>query len=97
MQPMQMFVQLEDATVIKAQTFPDSIPTLHRRIEWTDPSLIAMDELAIDINDQVAISLVEFLQHSKTADGADNSDFLVVAATMSTAETKYRRLAQAPL
>ena len=66
-----MFVQLENATVIKSQTFPDSIPTLHGRIEWTDPSLVAMDELAVDVNDQVAISFVEFLEHYWSADYAD--------------------------
>ena len=64
MQPIKMFVQFENATVIKSQTFPDSIPTLHGRIEWTDPGLIAMNELPVDVNDQVAISFVEFLQHA---------------------------------
>jgi hypothetical protein len=71
MQTIQMFVQLENATVIKSQTFPDSVPTLHGRIERTDPSLVAMDELAVDVNDQIAVSFVEFLKHYWSADYAD--------------------------
>ena len=63
MQPIEVVVQFENPTVIKSQPFPDSIPTLHGRIEWTDPSLIAMNELAVDVNDQIAISFVESLKH----------------------------------
>ena len=63
MQAIQMFAQFENPPVVKSEAFPDSIPTLHGRIEWTDPGFIAMDELTVDINDQVKISLIGFLKH----------------------------------
>src|ERR1041385_7106961 len=58
-----MLVQFEDAAVVKSQAFPNSIATLHGRIERADPCFVAMDQTAIDIDDQVAISLVELLEH----------------------------------
>src|ERR1700720_3717104 len=58
-----MFVQLKDAAVVKPQTFPDGVAALHRRIERTDSRLIAMHEAAVDVYDQITVSLVEFLQH----------------------------------
>ena len=58
-----MLVQLEDAAVVKPQSFPDRVPALHRGIERTDPGLIAMDKPTVDVDDQVAVFLVKFLQH----------------------------------
>src|SRR5213083_179385 len=58
-----MFVQLEDTAVVKTQAFPDRIAALYCRIKRTDPSLVPMDQLPIDVHNQVAVSVVEFLQH----------------------------------
>jgi len=70
MQAIKVVVQFENPTLIKSQTLPDSIPTLHGRIEWTDPSLVAMNELAVDVNDQIAVSFVESLEHYWSEDYA---------------------------
>src|SRR5213083_1624397 len=58
-----MFVQLEDAAVVKSQSFPDRVTALHRRVERADPCLVAMHQLSVDVYEQVAVSLVEFLKH----------------------------------
>src|SRR4029077_15216692 len=58
-----MFVQLEDAAVVKSQPFPDRVTALHRRIERADPCLVAMEQLSVNVYDHVAVSLVEFLKH----------------------------------
>src|SRR4029077_15761070 len=58
-----MFVQLEDAAVVKSQSFPDRVTALHRRVERADPCLVAMHQLSVDVYEQVAVSLLEFLKH----------------------------------
>src|SRR6476660_7358918 len=58
-----MFVQLEDAAVVKSQSFPDRVTALHRRVERADPSLVAMHQLSVDVYEQVAVSLAELLKH----------------------------------
>src|SRR6266446_3536975 len=63
-QALEMLVELEDTSIVKAQSFPDRVAALHRRIEWTDPGLVAMDEAAVDVDDQVAILLVKLLEHN---------------------------------
>jgi len=63
MQSVEMLMQLEDASVVKPQSFPDCVTALHRGIKRTDPGFIAMHELTVDIDDQVAISLIKSLQH----------------------------------
>ena len=63
LQPVEMFVELENPTVVESQSFPHRIAALHRRIEWADPCFIAMHQLPVDVHNQVAVSLVEFLQH----------------------------------
>jgi len=62
MQTVEMLVQFENPAVVNSQPFPDGIPTLHRRIERADPGFIAMKQLTVDVNDQIAISFVEALQ-----------------------------------
>src|SRR5438552_2638110 len=62
-----MFVQLEDASVIKPQAFPNCVAALHRRIERADPSLVTVHQSAVDIDDQVAVLLVKLLEHLKSA------------------------------
>src|SRR5437899_6062720 len=62
-----MFVELENTAIVETQSFPDCIAALHRRIKRADPSLVAMHELPVDIHNQVAVSLVEFLQHFKSS------------------------------
>src|SRR5439155_10177162 len=65
LQPVEMFVELENSTVIQAQPFPDCVAALHCRIERADPCFVTMHQLPVDIDDQVAVSLIEFLQHLK--------------------------------
>ena len=62
---IEMLVQFEDATVVKTQPFPNRVAALHRRIEWTDPGLVAMHELTIDVDDQVAVLGIKFLKHEE--------------------------------
>src|SRR5947207_11108812 len=62
-QTIEVLVQFEDAAVVESQAFPNGVATLHDRIERADPRFVAMDQTAIDIDDQVAISLVELLEH----------------------------------
>src|SRR6266496_2562022 len=58
-----MFVQLEDLAVVETQSLPDRVAALHHGVEWTDAGLIAVDQVAVDVDDQIAISVVELLQH----------------------------------
>src|SRR5689334_4490880 len=61
-----MFIELEDFAVIKAQAFPHRVAALHGRIERAYAGLIAMHELAADVDDEVAILGVELLEHDFT-------------------------------
>jgi hypothetical protein len=58
-----MFVELENPAVVQPQSLPHRVAALHSRIKRTNPCLIAVNQLTVDINDQIAISLVEFLKH----------------------------------
>src|SRR5207244_8829903 len=58
-----MFAQFEDASIVKSQSFPDGIATLDRRIKWTDTGLVAMEQAAVDVDQQVAVFLIELLEH----------------------------------
>src|ERR1700737_1913003 len=58
-----MFEQFEDAAVVKAETFPNGVATLHRGVERADGRLVAVHEPAVDVNDQVAVLLVKLLEH----------------------------------
>jgi hypothetical protein len=63
MQPIEVLMQFENATAVKPQPFPNGVAALHRRIEWADSCSIAMNQLTVDVNDQIAVSFVEFLKH----------------------------------
>jgi hypothetical protein len=63
MQAVEVFVQFENATIVKSQAFPDRVAALHDGIEWTHAGFIAMHEPTVDIDDQVAVLLVKFLEH----------------------------------
>ena len=62
-EPVEVLVQAEDAAVVEAQPFPDGVAALHDRIERADAGLVAMDEAAVDVDDEVAVFVVEFLEH----------------------------------
>src|SRR5262245_31217122 len=68
-----MFDELEDAAAVHAQAFPNCVASLNNGIEWAHPSLFAMDQLAVDVDDQVAVPLIEALQqtNSPSINGAD--------------------------
>ena len=56
-------MQFKNATVVKSQAFPNRVAALDHGIERTDPGLIPMHELTIDVNDQVFVLRIKFLQH----------------------------------
>src|SRR2546430_12463387 len=58
-----MFMQLENPAVVQTQPFPHRVTALHSRIERADPGLIAMHQLSVDVHNQIAVSVVEFLKH----------------------------------
>ncbi len=60
---IEMLIQLEDSPVIKPQSLPDRITSLHRRVERTNAGFVAMNELAVEVDQQVAVSLIKLLQH----------------------------------
>jgi len=60
-----MLVQFEDATVVEPKPLPNRVTALYRRIEWTDPGLVAMHELTVDVDDQVAVPGIKFLKHEE--------------------------------
>ena len=62
-QSIEMLVQFENATAVKPQSFPNGVATLHRGIKRADSRFVAMNELTVDVNDQIAVSFVEFLKH----------------------------------
>jgi len=55
--------QAKDPPTVEAQAFPHGIATLHDRIERAHARLVAVDEATVDVHDQVAIALIETLQH----------------------------------
>jgi hypothetical protein len=58
-----MFLELENPSLVQPQSFPDCIAALDSRIERANPGFVAMDQLSVDIDDQVAVSFIEFLKH----------------------------------
>src|SRR5205823_6481114 len=62
-QPVEMLVESKDATVVQAQALPDRVAALHDGVERADGGLVAMHEPAVDVDDEIAISLVERLEH----------------------------------
>ena len=58
-----MLVKFKNPAVVQAQSFPHRVPALDGRIKRTDTRFVAVHELTVDINDQIAISLIEFLKH----------------------------------
>src|SRR5262245_48191906 len=58
-----MLPKLEDPAVVKPQTLPNGVSSLHRRVEWTHGSLIAVDKVSVDVYDQVLVSFIKSLKH----------------------------------
>src|SRR5262245_7404410 len=63
MQAVEMLVELEDFTLVQAQPFPHGIAALDDGVERTYARVVAVEELAVDIDEQIAVLLVERLQH----------------------------------
>src|SRR4051794_21746739 len=63
-----MFDQPKNPSFVQPQPLPDRISSLHSRVKWADRRLIAMDQLAVDVHDQLAILFVELLQHGEWAE-----------------------------
>src|SRR5438034_10699253 len=68
LQPIKMFVQFEDAAVVESKSFPNRVAALDRRIERADSSFVAMDQLTVDVNDQVLVFRITFLEHERRKD-----------------------------
>ncbi len=49
-QPNEMFVQLEDASIVEPQSLPNRVAPLDRGIKRTDAGLVAMLKIAIDVD-----------------------------------------------
>ena len=58
-----MFREAKDAAFVQSQAFPNAVAALYQRVEGAYAGLVAMDELAIDVDDEFTIALVELLQH----------------------------------
>ena len=48
---------------IEPQSFPDRVAALDRRVERADAGLIPMHQLAVDVDQQIAVFFVEVLEH----------------------------------
>src|SRR5205085_6799659 len=72
-----MLVQFKNPALIKPQSFPNGIATLDGGIERADARVVAMNKLAIDVDHQIAVSFVEFLQHemAKNESGTQGYEF----------------------
>ena len=62
-QPREVLVEAEDLAVVEAEAFPDAVAALHERVEGGDARFVAVEKLAVDVDDEVAVALVEGLQH----------------------------------
>ena len=62
-QAVQVLDQPEDPAVVEPQALPDRVAALHRAVERADAGLVAVHELAVDVDEQVAVALVEGLEH----------------------------------
>ena len=62
-QPGQVLVQPEDPAVVEPQALPDRVAALHGRVERADRGLVPVGQVPADVDDQVAVPLVESLQH----------------------------------
>jgi hypothetical protein len=58
-----MLVQFKNAAVVEAQSLPNRVTALDNGIERANPGLIPMHELTIDVNHQVFVLRIKFLQH----------------------------------
>jgi hypothetical protein len=58
-----VLVKREDPAVGQPQAFPDRVPALHHGVERRHPGVIPVRQAAADVDDQVAVALVELLQH----------------------------------
>src|SRR5262245_19861541 len=85
LQAIEMFVKLEDPTVVESQPFPDCVTPLYRRVEGADPGLVAMHQLSVDVYHQIAISFVEFLKHLFNRASRESADCFSVRAFVSNA------------
>jgi hypothetical protein len=60
-----MLLELENPSLVQPQSFPDRIAALDSRIERADSGFVAMDQLPVDVDDQVAVFRVKLLKHEK--------------------------------
>ena len=62
-QPGQVLVQPEDLPGVQPQPLPDRVAALDDRVERAHRRLVAVGERAVHVDDQVAVALIEALQH----------------------------------
>eukprot|EP01026_Neomeris_dumetosa_P072435 TRINITY_DN73751_c1_g1_i1.p3 TRINITY_DN73751_c1_g1~~TRINITY_DN73751_c1_g1_i1.p3 ORF type:complete len:109 (+),score=23.66 TRINITY_DN73751_c1_g1_i1:28-327(+) len=59
----EVLLEAEDLVVVDAQPFPDRVASLDGGVEGADAGSVAVDQLAIDVDEQVFVLLVECLEH----------------------------------
>jgi hypothetical protein len=62
-QAIEVLLEPEDPSRVQAQAFPDRITALDDGVERADAGLVAVDQSAGDVDDQVAIAFVVALLH----------------------------------
>ncbi|MHC4211673.1 MAG: hypothetical protein ACYSWT_18420 [Planctomycetota bacterium] len=62
-EPIEVLGQLEDPSLVDAQPLPHGVAALDGRVERADPRLVARPEVAVDVDEDVAVLLVEVLEH----------------------------------
>ena len=62
-QAVEVLLELEHPPVVDAQALPDGVAALDGRVERADPRLGARPEVAVDVDEDVAVLLVEVLEH----------------------------------
>ncbi len=64
--PLQVLRQAEDRSAVNAQPFPDRVASLDGGIERADPGPVAVHQLTVDVDQDVAVAFVEGLEHGNT-------------------------------
>jgi hypothetical protein len=62
---VKVLFELEDSAVVEAKALPDGIATLYRGVEGANAGFVAMDQLPVDVDQEVAVFFVEFLEHGE--------------------------------
>src|SRR5947209_538054 len=70
-------MELKNAPVVQTQSFPDGVAALDSGVKWTDSGIVAINQAAVDVDDQVAIGGIKFLQHRSDCSGGVRRSHIV--------------------